>query len=198
MTTPGEPMRRLRAALLSSPALWAAGLWGFAEATLFFVVPDVLFTLTTLFAARRGLWQMGVSILGAVLAGAVMYSWAATSPAQARAVVAAVPFVGEKIITPFERRWDEGGTWALFRNPLGGVPYKVPAVLAPARLSLVEFLALSVPLRAERMIFSMIVFLPLAWWIGSGGSSERRQVWGLGVHAVFWTIVYGVYWSINW
>ena len=47
----------------------------------------------------------------------------------------------------------------------GGVPYKVHAVLAPSHVSLPAFLLLSLPLRAERMLLSMIVFVPLAMWV---------------------------------
>jgi hypothetical protein len=173
-----------------------AATWGFAEGTLFFVVPDVLFTSTTLRSPSRGLAQLAAAIGGAVVAGAVMYAWAAGSPQQARAAVAAVPFVGERMIGPAEARWDAGGTRSLFTSPLNGVPYKVYAVLAPARLSLAEFLAASVPMRAERMALSMIVFLPAAWLLGRRPDAERRRraIW---FHALFWTLVYAVYWTTH-
>ena len=123
-----------------------------------------------------------------------MYLWASGSPAQARSAVAAVPFLGEKIIAPAEQRWNDGGTPSLFSNPLGGVPYKVHAILAPAHVSLPEFLLLSVPLRAERMLLSMIVFVPLAMWVRG---DERRTKAGGRIHAGFWLLVYAIYWSVN-
>ncbi|HXT71143.1 MAG TPA: hypothetical protein VN700_15375 [Vicinamibacterales bacterium] len=173
-------------------------LWGFAEGTLFFVVPDVLFTHTLLSSLRRGWAGFALAIAGAIVAGAVMYTWSASSPAAARHAVAGVPFLGEEIITPTERHWDEGGTVALFRNPLGGVPYKVPAILAPAHLSLPVFLLISVPLRAERMILSMIVFVPLSIWVHRGReATPRRRATARWIHAGFWTLVYSIYWSIN-
>jgi hypothetical protein len=174
-------------------------LWGFAEATFVFVVPDVLFTRTTLVSLTRGWWQLGLAVLGATMAGAVMYAWAAASPVQARAAVARVPFLGEKIITPAEQNWNAGGTASLFKNPLSGVPYKVHAVLAPEHVSLGQFLLLSVPLRTERMLLSMIVFVPVALWIRQGGTvhEKRRRTIGFRIHAAFWMIVYAVYWGIN-
>lgn len=177
---------------------WFAWLWGFAEATLFFVVPDVLFTRTLLSSMRRGWLGFALAILGAVMAGAVMYSWSAAAPVQARTAVAAVPFLGEKIIVPTERLWNEEGTLGLFKNPLGGVPYKVPAILAPAHVSLAEFLLISIPLRAERMILSMVVFVPIAMWVHAGReSTARRRTIARWIHAGFWTLVYAVYWTIN-
>ena len=184
--------------------LWVAALWGLAEGTLFFVVPDVLFTFTTMSSLKRGLLQLGAAVAGALLAGAVMYSWAAAAPAQARSAVAAVPFVGEKMIAPAEQRWDEEGLPALFNRPLGGVPYKVHAVLAPARLSLAEFLLVSVPMRVERMILSWIVCASAAWIIGrfrEGRPFDRlragRRTAAWSFHALFWTALYAVYWSAN-
>jgi hypothetical protein len=183
------------ATLLGRPGLWLAALWGFAEGTLFFVVPDVLFTLTTVFSPKRGLQQLGAATLGAVVAGAVMYVWSAEAPAQARAAVAAVPFVGEKIITPAEQRWNQEGVWTLYAHPLGGVPYKVHAVLAPPRLSLTEFVLASVPMRAERMVLSWILFVPLAWW--HAREARQRRIVAVRIHAVFWVLLYAVYWSAN-
>jgi len=172
-----------------------SALWGFAEATFFFVVPDVLFTRTTLLSVKRGWQQLFAAVIGATLAGALMYLWASGSPAQARSAVAAVPFLGEKIITPAEQRWNDRGTPSLFSNPLSGVPYKVYAVLAPSHVSLSAFLLLSLPLRAERMLLSMIVFVPLGMWVRKD-ESRRRQI-GMRIHLAFWLLVYAVYWSVN-
>ena len=185
----------MSAFLCGRAGLIASWVWGFAEGTLFFVVPDVLFTLTLVVSLKRGLWQFALTVAGALVAGALMFAWAEASPVRARATVAAVPFLGEKIIGPAETRWDEGGTVSLFRNPLGGGPYKVYAVLAPARLSLAEFLAISVPLRAERMLLSLIVFVPLAVWVRAGGPPRRR--FGYMFHHAFWILVYAVYWTVN-
>jgi hypothetical protein len=169
--------------------------WGFAEGTLFFIVPDVLFTRTTLLSMKRGWLQLAAGVIGATMAGAVMYLWASGSPAQARAAVTAVPFLGEKIITPAEQRWNQGGTPSLFSNPLSGVPYKVHAILAPSHVSLPAFLLLSLPLRAQRMLLSMIVFVPLAMWVRR--DEARRKTIGLRVHLAFWLVVYAIYWSVN-
>src|SRR5579859_7156501 len=38
---------------------WAGCLWGFAEATLFFVVPDVLLTVVALYTPRRSVKLLG-------------------------------------------------------------------------------------------------------------------------------------------
>ena len=175
--------------------VWWSILWGFAEGTFFFIVPDVLFTRTTVLSMKRGCVQLAAAVIGATMAGAVMYLWASGSPAQARSAVAAVPFLGEKIIAPAEQRWNQGGTTSLFSNPLSGVPYKVHAVLAPSHVSLPAFLLLSPPLRFERMLMPMIVFVPLAMWVRK--DEDRRKTIGLRIHTGFWLLVYAIYWSVN-
>ena len=172
-----------------------AAIWGFAEATFFFIVPDVLFTRTTVRSVKRGWLELAAAVVGATIAGALMYLWASGSPVQARSAVAAVPFLGEKIIRPAEQRWIDHGTPLLFSNPLSGVPYKVHAILAPSHVSLTEFLLVSLPLRAERMLLSMIVFVPLAMWVRK--DEHRRTKMGLRIHAGFWLVVYAIYWSVN-
>jgi len=78
-----------------SGVLWAGFAWGFAEATLFFIVPDVLLTLVALFSFRRSARLLACILLGALTGGAIMFYLGAKDPAQARQVVLRVPFVSQ-------------------------------------------------------------------------------------------------------
>jgi membrane protein YqaA with SNARE-associated domain len=50
--------------------------WGFAEATLFFIVPDVLLSAIAVWRGRRSaLHGTAWTIAGAVLGGLLMYGW---------------------------------------------------------------------------------------------------------------------------
>jgi membrane protein YqaA with SNARE-associated domain len=175
----------------------AALVWGFAEGTLFFVVPDVGFTLTTAFRPSRGLAQLALAVAGALVAGSVMYAWARSNPREARAAVAAVPFVGESMIEATDRRLDSRGVRAMFDSPLGGVPYKVYAVLAPERLSYAEFLLLSVLARAERMLVTWIPTALIARWFRRMEEGRKRRIL-LIAHAAIWIVVYALYWGKLW
>ena len=73
--------------------LWLAFFWGLAEATLFFIVPDVLLTLVALFSFRRSARVLACILLGALAGGTIMFYFGAKDPAQAKAVVLRVPFV---------------------------------------------------------------------------------------------------------
>jgi len=71
---------RLVAIAESRAALVVAGVWGFAEATLFFVVPDVWLGFVALFAPRRALPAFGITLVGAVLGALVLYVLAPMLP----------------------------------------------------------------------------------------------------------------------
>jgi len=171
--------------------------WGFAEGTLFFVVPDLGFTLTTAFRPTRGLMQLALAVAGAVLAGSVMYSWAASNAREAKAVVASVPFVGASMVESTNLRLESRGARAVFESPLGGVPYKVYAVLAPQRFSHARFLLLSIPARAERMLISWIPVALLARALRRLEERRRRRVVVIA-YALSWICVYAIYWGKMW
>lgn len=109
----------------------AAFVWGFAEATLFFFVPDVLLSYIGLKRGVKPAAQASViAALGAALGGAVMYAWSAADPVAARAGVLAVPAISEAMVaTAFEAM---RGDWfmATMLGPLSSTPFKVYAILA--------------------------------------------------------------------
>ena len=54
--------------------------WGFAEATLFFIVPDVPLTGVGCRSLRAGLKAMSAALVGALLGGMLMYNAGAAAP----------------------------------------------------------------------------------------------------------------------
>ena len=189
-----ERQSRLPAWLTGGRGIALSAFWGFAEGTLFFVVADVLFTRVAISRPARALAHVAAATLGALAAGALMYTWSSADPKAARSAVAAVPRVGEAMIADTERRMDELGVLAMFDRPLGGVPYKVHAVLAPPRFELPGFLAASLFARLERFALSWsafaVLFLAVTRRLG-----ERSKVPGR-LHAAFWTLVYAYYWFV--
>ena len=57
----------------SRAALWVGAAWGFAEATLFFIVPDVWLGFVALFAPRRMLATVAAIVAGAAAGAACLY-----------------------------------------------------------------------------------------------------------------------------
>lgn len=180
--------------LLGRPGLWLAFLWGLAEGTLFFVVPDVLLTLAAMLRPRRALAHAGAAVAGALLAGALMFGWASAMPDSARAAVDAVPFVSTDMFATVEQDFEAEGLWALFKGPRLGIPYKVYAVLAPGRIPLATFLLATAPARFERFFLTWAGFAVLGLLMKKTKLARPRAL--AAVHAALWASFYTYYWSV--
>jgi len=173
--------------------LWAGLVWGFAEATLFFIVPDVLLTLIALFSFRRSARVLICIMLGALAGGTIMFYLGASKPEQAKAVVLHVPFVSSAMFQKTQQSFQHDGIWALTKGPGNGIPYKVYCVQASPYSGLPLFLLASVLARLERFA--------LFWLIaGTIGFIFRRNIRRqpkvtVAVYACIWLIGYALYWS---
>jgi hypothetical protein len=144
--------------------LWLAGLWGFAEATLFFIVPDVLLTWI---AARYGAGQAARASFaagaGAILGGVSMYMWAARDPELARTVIGAIPAISASMASKVSIDVQNAGAWAIFAGGFTGVPYKIYAVESGAvGIGLAGFVLATLAARLIRFLASSLLVAGLA------------------------------------
>jgi membrane protein YqaA with SNARE-associated domain len=186
--------------LTRRPGIALAFLWGFAEGTLFFILPDVPLSLAAMYRPRRALLHVAAIIAGAVLAGAVMFSWSAqrwsahrwsAHGPTARQSVAHVPLVTPAMFERAESDYRQFGIWAASWGPVRGIPYKVYAVEAPEHSSLWPFLLVTIPARLWRL---------LVVWLGFAGAGMLLRKLGRAslapaLHALFWIVVYAIYWA---
>jgi len=180
----------LRAAARSRAALLASALWGFAEATRFYVVPDVLVGWIALHGVRRGVAASLWATAGAMLGGLAVH---ADSRAQ-RARLVEIPGISEAMVEDASTKLARDGWWALLRGPLDGIPYKVYAAEAGARgLPSGELVAWTIPARLWRL---------LAVALGAGltgvafrGSIRRREGAWLAAYLGFWAVTYARYFA---
>jgi hypothetical protein len=173
----------------------AAFVWGIAEATLFFIVPDVLLSYIGL---KRGVKDAArasvIAALGAAVGGAIMYTWSQHDPAAARAAVLAVPAISEDMVA---RATDAmRGDWfgATMLGPLSSTPFKVYAILAlnAGGATLPMFALAAIAARLPRFL---IVSIGVAL-IGQGlrrWLSERQLLWLL-IGA--WVLFYAVFFAL--
>lgn len=173
--------------------LFLGFLWGFAEATLFFIIPDVFLTLPALFSIRQSLKVMGAILLGSVLGGGVMYWYGASHPAQAESLVMQVPFVTQKMIAKTHAEFEQYRIWALVKGPAGGIPYKIYAVQSRRYAGLLVFLLVTVIARAWRFVLSWAVAVLLSAVFKKG--IERRPWAAVAAHVCVWTAIYAWYWT---
>jgi hypothetical protein len=182
---------------------WLAGrrgdllavLWGFAEASLFFIVPDVLITLAAGFSARRGLRHLGLVILGAVAAGMLMFTWSTHFPDAAKKSVASVPFVQSRMFEQVESDYTRAGIWAPCLGPTSAIPYKIYAVLAPEHVSPPAFALVTIPARAERLLITWAQFAVIGYLVRR--HARKPAPWIFGIHACYWVLLYVYLWGFN-
>lgn len=166
--------------------------WGFAEATLFFVVPEVLITWVALDRLRRALSACLFALAGALVGGALMFTWGAIRHAQAVAVVDLVPAVSSDMLAAVAQTLEERGASAMIPGAFIGRPYKAYAVQAPgAGIGLAAFLLATVPARLLRFVLAALVTNGLARLAGAWPEGRRRALL-----VCFWVTLYALFWTL--
>jgi hypothetical protein len=124
----------------------AAVLWGAAEASVFFIVPDVLLTAAALrLGVRRALLLCLIAACAAALTGAILWLWAGHDPVAARQTMLHVPAVGPDLLARVHGEFDSAWPLHLLWGAMTGVPYKLYAVEAGSRhIPLLLFVPVSV------------------------------------------------------
>ena len=171
-----------------------AALWGFAEATLFFIVPDVLLSIIAVRRGRHPAWIATVwTIAGAIAGGALMYCWSARNADGAIALLDRLPAISPQMIVRVGGDLRQSGPAAMIVGAFSGVPYKVYAVMAPAApIGLAPFLMASIPIRALRFVVVVLI----ADGVNRLLAARRSLRWRTAVLAAFWFFFYGAYFAV--
>lgn len=172
-----------------------AALWGFAEATLFFIVPDVWISYV---AMRRG-WKAGVlaaclACIGALFGGALMYLWGSRDAETVRHMLDMIPAVSPGMIWTTGYEIEHAGLASMIRGAFTGVPFKIYAVEAGiVGTGLGTFLGMAVIVRLMRFV--------LAALIAAAAASLLRRVFSeriaLSLFASFWILFYAWYFTVT-
>ncbi|PQA89621.1 hypothetical protein [Hyphococcus luteus] len=174
-------------------AWWGAGAlaWGFAEATFFFIVPDLLLTAAVLVFGLKTAFRLSLAAAGAaVVGGLLMWLWGAHDLGGACRFLLSVPLIGPDLTM---RVADEmTGAWPLHLTlgAITGAPFKIYAAEAgmigvnPILFAIVGFVA-----RLAR--FSLAIGLTaLGAALAKRIGLERLVPYGL---AACWLAIYAVY-----
>lgn len=188
-----DPAKETRAFELPRPPVWIGLAWGFAEATFFFIVPDLVITLAVLSSFKLAARHLGAVLAGSIAGGILMYWAALAHPDMMPQAVMGVPFVNQAMFETVRTDFSSHGVWALCLGPLSGIPYKVYAVVAPAYAGLISFALVSVPARIERLVASLALFALVGWLSRKFWPGRARVTFG--VYIVYWLVVYGYYWT---
>ncbi len=170
--------------------MWGAFSWGFAEATLFFIVPDVLLTWRALDDLRGALRACLAALLGALPGGALMWAWGRADIESAQWLVELVPAVGADMMDEVRHAIAARGAAAVLLGPLVGEPYKVYAIQCGAGgVGLLPFLIVSVPARLARFLLLTFVAAFAARFVPP---LRARRV----VLATLWLVFYMIYFLV--
>jgi membrane protein YqaA with SNARE-associated domain len=178
----------------SRAARLAAFAWGLAEATIFFIVPDVLLSLLGCRSLRPATGATLSALAGAIAGGVLMYGLGAAQPQTMRAFLDQVPAISSSLIESVASQIDERGLSAVMTGPLKGIPYKIYAVEWGARRgSIWSFLLISIPARYTRFFLSAVAARGIAHlirrWTGQRVSIE------MAILASVWIGFYSFYFS---
>jgi GNAT superfamily N-acetyltransferase len=179
--------------------MWlAAAAWGLAEATLFFIVPDVLLTWLAAFRPRLAWTAVLTCLVGALAGGVIMCLAAVAAPADLRALLDRVPAVSDVLVAQTGAALQADYGAQMLRAGFTGVPYKILAVESGAQgQGLATFLVWSVPARLPRWLCVVLLARGVAALVRARAARPERALWTLW--AAGWGIVYAVYfWSMGW
>jgi membrane protein YqaA with SNARE-associated domain len=170
--------------------LIAAALWGFAEATFFFLVPDIILSAIAIHDWRLALLACLAAVAGAVAGGALMHRRGRLDCAQARVFLLRLPGIAPPML---ERVCDEVARrrfLAVLTGPLSGTPYKTYAVEAGRqRLPIGCFLLVTLPARLIRFVLVTV----LAAWLAHAAFAAMPDPWKYAIWAIAWTVFYAWY-----
>lgn len=131
----------------------AGSLWGLAEATMFFVVPDVLLSAVALTSIRRALLLSVWVLAGALVGGTLMWLLGHTNLVKGTELLVLLPAIDTAMIADVRHQLESSGLPALFTGPVTGTPYKIYALQSGGLgISLVQFLLVSMPARMLRFV----------------------------------------------
>lgn len=170
-----------------------AALWGLAEATVFFIVPDVLLSWIALRSRKRALlaclWATG----GALAGGAILWLVGRHDPEPARALFATLPAINDGMIENVRSQLHTSGLKALFLGPLSGTPYKIYALEAASiDYGLGMFVLISLPARLIRFLLVSLVASGISKLLNRMPGMRHLQI----LHVLFWTALYAWYFSV--
>jgi len=180
------------AAFARGRAGWVlAAAWGFAEAILLPVVPDVALDLFVVAAPRSAPRLFVAATLGAVLGTVLLYALAVADAAATQALILAVPGIDAQSLAEAGAAVATGdpGSMALF-GP--GIPLKVYTVgWATGAGSLIGLLAGTVLNRVTRIGPGLVVAAALG--LVAPSFLRRWERPGLLLYVVGWVVFYALY-----
>lgn len=167
--------------------------WGFAEATVFFVVPDVWISRLALSSRRAALRACAAALPGAIAGGLLLYALAPRHAPALLALFDRLPAIGPGLVERVQAQLRDLGGAGLVLGGFSGAPYKLYAVQAPAAgLGWAAFAACSVVARGARFLAVALLAHGAARRLAPRlGAAGLRRAW-----LAAWVAFYAGYWTL--
>jgi len=131
--------------------------WGLAEATLFFIVPDVALSVISLKGIDIGLVACLYALGGAMVGGTIMYYWGRTDIEEVTNILKMIPAIRPKDIEKVRSDLQKSGIATILFGPFFGIPYKIYAAYAHLITPIFYFLLITIPARIVRFVLVTFV-----------------------------------------
>ena len=165
-------------------------MWGYAEATRFWLIPDILLGWITLNRPRSIVNSVVAATVGAVLGGVRVHEHAREEHAR----LTEIPGINDALLLDAHERFASRGWVAVVRAPLDGIPYKVYATESGlAGKPLPELIAWTLLARLWRFILSA-AGAALIGRVFSRAIRRSEVLWLAGTIG-FWVFVYVRYFA---
>jgi membrane protein DedA with SNARE-associated domain len=166
--------------------------WGLAEATLFFIVPDVLLTrIAILRGWRQALRACGWALAGAIVGIALVYYAAATGHSTGLTRwFDWIPGISPSLMAQVHDNLEDHGVGVVWRGAFTGVPFKVYALHAGAmHIGWMMFLLTSLVACLARFAAACL----LAWVLAKTVLRFCSRAYLQAIHVAVWVTLYAVY-----
>jgi membrane protein YqaA with SNARE-associated domain len=164
-----------------------AAIWGFTEATLFFIVPDMLISSLALSSLKKALWACAIAALAACAGGLLVWIFAFNYPMATKGILIQVPGISEATFQSVQHLLKSGQYYGMVQGAFTGVPYKTFAAEAGVlRQNPIIFALLSIVARLPRFLLSAFLAWGLSRLIGDRLSADTK----LRICLVLWTVFY--------
>ena len=151
--------------------------WGFAEATVFFIVPDVFLSWLALRSYRRAFTACLWALAGALVGGLAVWLLGASQAEDLRAIFLTLPAIDASMIQTVREQLETDGLVALFLGPLSGTPYKLYALEAgDLGVRWYAFMLVSIPARLIRFVLVCIVIGAISRLLAGRCNLKTRQL----------------------
>ena len=172
-----------------------SAVWGFAEATLFFIVPDVIVGFVGLHHPRKALVAGAAAVGGACVGGALLYVVGRQVGGDLRGVMDAVFAIEPTMLDLAHDQLLDSGGLAIVNAPSQGIPYKLYAaewsLLGWGLPSLVLW---TIPARAIRIVgFGLL--MAIVGKVLRSRIERRSSAWSLAYVAA-WAVFYTYFWFV--